>query len=517
MPFALLSIADPREFPFREGLPGLLGADQSSPFFFVQSWLERFETAAFLSGIDDRVATVVTVLEHTLFFSIHGLPLVVVWLMGGAIFFTLRMAFINVRAFPHAIAVVMGRYDNPDEPGEVTHFQALATALSATVGLGNIAGVAIAIQLGGPGALMWMTVAGLLGMTSKFVECTLGQKYRIVRPDGTISGGPMYYLSRGLAEMGLKPLGQLLAVAFSLICIVASFGGGNMFQANQSYAALASLIPFFADHRWVYGLAIAGLVGLVIIGGIRRIGAVAGAITPLMAGIYLMGALWVLWVYANEIPHAISVIIHQALSPEAVEGGFFGVMAQGIRRGVFSNEAGVGSAAIAHSAARTDEPVREGIVALLEPFIDTVVICNITGLVCIVTGAYRGASSGVIDGVSLTASAFASVLDWFPILLSVAVCLFAFSTMISWSYYGERCWNYLFGDHTVLLYKLTFIVCVFLGTVMDLGAVLTFSDMMLFVMSFPSMLGALLLSGQVADNLEDYWRRLNADQMAVYR
>ena len=516
MQFALRSIADLPESPISESLSALGRADQSS-LPLAQSLLDRLDVTLVLGGMDEIFANAVTTLEHTLFFSIYGLPLVVLWLMGGAIFFTLRMGFIKIRAFPHAIAVVMGRYDNPDEPGEVSHFQALATALSATVGLGNIAGVAIAIQLGGPGALLWMTLAGLLGMTSKFVECTLGQKYRIVRPDGTVAGGPMYYLSQGLANIGLKPLGQLLAVSFALICIVASFGGGNMFQANQSYVAIASLIPFFADHRWVYGLGIAVLVGLVIIGGIRRIGAVAGAITPLMAGLYLLAALWVLWVHADQIPQAFTTIFNQAFNPQAAGGGFFGVMAQGFRRGVFSNEAGVGSAAIAHSAARTDEPVREGIVALLEPFIDTVVICNITGLVCIVTGAYMGSSAAAIDGVALTAAAFASVVAWFPILLSVAVCLFAFSTMISWSYYGERCWIYLFGDHTILLYKLFFVVCVFLGTVLDLGAVLAFSDMMLFVMSFPSMLGGLLLSGQVGDSLEDYWGRLNADQMPVYR
>ena len=465
MQFVLLSIAELPEFTIQAKAPALVRADQFWPTWLDQSWLAHLQVTPFLNEIEQAFAQAVTGLEHTLFFSIYGLPLVVLWLMGGAIFFTLRMAFINIRAFPHAIAVVMGRYDNPDEPGEVSHFQALATALSATVGLGNIAGVAIAIQLGGPGALLWMTVAGLLGMTSKFVECTLGQKYRVVHPDGTVAGGPMYYLSQGLAEMGLKPLGQSLAVAFALICIVASCGGGNMFQANQSYVAIASMIPFLADHRWVYGLAIAILVGLVIIGGIRRIAAVTGAIAPIMAAIYMLAAAWILWVHADQIPHACQIIFDQAINPQAIEGGFFGVMAQGIRRGVFSNEAGVGSAAIAHAAARTNEPVREGIVALLEPFIDTVVICNMTGLVCIVTGAYLDSSATGPNGVTLTAVAFASVLDWFPILLSVAVCLFAFSTMISWSYYGERCWIYLFGDRTILLYKLVFIVCVFLGTV----------------------------------------------------
>ena len=517
MQFVLRSLAALSELPIQTNGPALVGADQSPPPLLAPLLLDRFDAAPFLNGVDEVFAKAVAGLEHTLFFSIYGLPLVVLWLTGGAIFFTLRMAFINIRAFPHAISVVMGRYDNPDEPGEVSHFQALATALSATVGLGNIAGVAIAIQLGGPGALLWMTMAGLLGMSSKFVECTLGQKYRVVHPDGTVAGGPMYYLSQGLAEMGLKSLGQLLAVSFSLICILASCGGGNMFQANQSYVAIANLVPFFAGYDWVYGLALAGLVGLVIIGGIRRIGAVAGAITPIMAGIYILAALWVLWVHLDQIPAAFNTIFDQAITPQAAEGGFFGVMAQGIRRGVFSNEAGVGSAAIAHAAARTDEPVREGIVALLEPFIDTVVICNMTGLVCIVTGSYLDASDVGVNGVVLTAAAFASVMDWFSILLSVAVCLFAFSTMISWSYYGERCWIYLFGDRTTLVYKLIFVVCVFLGTVINLSAVLAFSDMMLFVMSFPSMLGGLLLSGKVASSLEDYWRRLHTDQMPVYR
>ena len=325
MQFALLSNADLPELPIQGSVSALVGADQSATPLLAQSFLNRLDITPFLSGMDEVFANALAVLEQTLFLSIYGLPLVVLWLMGGAIFFTLRMAFINIRAFPHAIAVVMGRYDNPNEPGEVTHFQALATALSATVGLGNIAGVAIAIQLGGPGALLWMTLAGLLGMTSKFVECTLGQKYRVVRPDGTIAGGPMYYLSQGLAEMGLKPLGQMLAVSFALICIVASFGGGNMFQVNQSYVAIASLIPFFTNHRWVYGLAIAAFVGLVIIGGIRRIGAVAGAITPIMAGIYILAALWVLWVHADEIPNAFNTIFNQPLTPGRPRVAFSGL------------------------------------------------------------------------------------------------------------------------------------------------------------------------------------------------
>ncbi|MBE9177574.1 alanine:cation symporter family protein [Oculatella sp. LEGE 06141] len=469
-------------------------------------------SGGFLAAIDAVFSQIVAVLDRILFVSIAGVPLVVLWLIGGAVFFTIRMGFINFRAFGHAIDVVRGKYDDPSEPGEVTHFQALSAALSATVGLGNIAGVAIAVSVGGPGAVFWMTIAGLLGMTSKFVECTLGLKYRIVRPDGTVAGGPMYYLSKGLSERGMRPLGQGLAVLFSILCIGGSLGGGNMFQANQSFVAVAEVIPLLQGRAWLYGLIMAALVALVIIGGIRRIGAVAGALVPAMCFVYVVASLWILLTNFTAIPAAFGTILVGAFSPQAMQGGFIGVLVQGVRRAAFSNEAGVGSAAIAHSAARTDEPVREGIVALLEPFIDTVVICNMTALVIVITGVYNTASEGV-DGVQLTLNAFSSVISWFPLILALSVLLFAFSTIISWSYYGEQSWGYLFGRNTTLAYKVLFVSAVFVGAVVNLGAVLDFSDMMILSMAFPNMLGGFILSNQVAADLKDYMSRLQSGQM----
>ncbi|PPT07251.1 Sodium/glycine symporter GlyP [Geitlerinema sp. FC II] len=432
-------------------------------------------------------------------------------MVAGALFFTVRMNFVNLRAFKHAWYVVAGHYDDPSEEGELTHFQALSAALSATVGLGNIAGVAIAVQVGGPGAVFWMTLAGLFGMTSKFVECTLAQKYRVVNADGHVSGGPMYYLSQGLAEKGLAPLGKVLAVLFSILCIGGSLGGGNMFQANQSFAAVSTLVPV---PNWVYGLILAFLIGLVIIGGIKRIGSVASALVPSMCVIYVLAALWILLTNIGEVPQAIATIFSGAFTPRAAEGGFIGVFVQGVRRAVFSNEAGMGSAAIAHAAARTHEPVREGIVALLEPFIDTVVVCNITALVVVITGVYQDPE---IAGVELTTAAFASVIGWFPIILSIAVFLFAFSTMISWSYYGERAWTYLFGERQMQVYRVIFVVCVFIGSVVNLGSLIDFTDMVFLTMAFPNMLGGFILSNNVAADLNNYFDRLRGGTMPVYK
>lgn len=477
----------------------------------AQSEASAPNSGGLLEAIDSVFAQIVAVMSSVLFFSIGGIPLIVVWLISGAIFFTMRMGLINFRAFKHAIFVVQGHFDDPSEEGEVSHFQALAAALSATVGLGNIAGVSVAVSLGGPGAVIWMTLAGLFGMTSKFVECTLAQKYRVVAEDGTVSGGPMYYLSRGLAKRGLGQLGNGLAGLFAVLCIFASLGGGNMFQANQSYAAIAGLVPQLPS--WVYGLAIAFLVGLVIIGGIKRIGSVAGALVPAMCLIYLLAALWILLSNFSQIPAAFVAIIQGAFSPQAVEGGFIGVLVQGVRRAVFSNEAGVGSAAIAHAAAKTKEPIREGIVALLEPFIDTVVICNMTALVVVITGTYDDG----LEGVAITKAAFGSVISWFPVILTLAVFLFAFSTMISWSYYGERCWAYLFGNNTIQIYHGIYVVCLFIGSVVNLGAIIDFTDMMFFCMAFPNMLGGFIMSNEVAADLKDYMSRLKSGAMPVYK
>ncbi len=440
------------------------------------------------------------------------LPIVVLWLGLGAIFFTLRFQFVNFRAFRHAIDCVRGLYSKPGDQGEISHFQALSAALSATVGLGNIAGVAVAVGVGGPGAVLWMVLAGFFGMSSKFAECTLGQKYRVVREDGHIAGGPMLYLRRGLGDLGWARLGKTLAVIFSLMCIGGSFGGGNMFQSNQSYAQVAAVLPIFAGTGGavVFGLLLSVLVGFVIIGGIRRIGRVAALLVPGMCTIYVVCGLLILAFHADQLGAALATITSRAFSFEAGAGAFVGVLIQGFRRAAFSNEAGVGSAPIAHSAAATDEPVREGIVALLEPFIDTLIVCTMTGLVIVVTGAYDNPAAG--SGIQMTSFAFASVFPWFPQVLSVCAVLFAFSTMISWSYYGEQAWSSLFGLRSILLYKLIFLLFAWAGAIFQAQAVLDFGDLMILGMAFPNILGVLMLSGKIKSDLDSYLARLRAGE-----
>lgn len=469
-----------------------------------------------VTGADVIFKPIVDVMATLLFFKIggeNGFPFIVLWLFVAAIFFTIRMKFINFRGFKHAIEVVQGKYDDPHDDGEVSHFQALATALSGTVGLGNIAGVAIAIQLGGPGAMFWLTLAGLFGMVTKFVECSLAVKYRRVLDDGTILGGPMYYLTRGLSPRGMRPLGQGLAVLFCILCLGGSLGGANMFQSNQAYASISGLIPGLP--AWLFGLVLAGLAGFVIIGGISRIGAVAEKLVPAMAVIYVMACLFVILVNIGQVPAAIGTIISEAFAPTAAVGGIVGVMVQGIRRSSFSNEAGVGSAAIAHSAARTDEHVREGLVSLLEPFIDTVVICNMTAITIVLTGVYQD-TSAELSGVAMTASAFGSVIGWFPVVLSIAVCLFAFSTIISWSYYGIQAWTYLFGERSSIVFKILYITCTFLGTLTSLGLIIDFSDLMLLGMAFPNLIGCYILSNEIAGDLKEYWEKLTSGRMPTY-
>lgn len=443
-----------------------------------------------------------------------SLPFIVTWLVLGAIYFTLRMGFISIRGFRHAIDVTLGHYDKAGDRGEISHFQALNSALSATVGLGNIAGVAVAVGLGGPGAVFWLIVAGFLGMSSKFTECTLGQMYRVTDAQGHLSGGPMRYLHLGLQELGLGSFGRVLALVFAVMCIGGSFGGGNMFQANQSYVAVAEQIPYLADKAWIYGLFLAVITGAVIIGGIKSIGAAASVIVPVMCGIYVIASLFVLAVNWEQLPAAFGSILAGAFTPEAGYGGLLGVLITGFRRAAFSNEAGIGSASIAHSAAATEEPVREGIVALLEPFIDTIVICTMTGLVVVVTGVYKTHPG---EGVLMTSEAFRTVIPWFPAVLALTVFLFAYSTMISWSYYGERCWAYLFGEGYSLLYRSIFLVFVFFGAVFKLGNVLDFSDLMVLGMAFPNIIGLFLLSGKVRAALDDYWGRYTSGQMKPER
>jgi AGCS family alanine or glycine:cation symporter len=443
-----------------------------------------------------------------------SVPFVVAWLMLGATYLTLRMGFINVRAFWHAINVTRGKYDDPDDEGEVTHFQALASALSATVGLGNIAGVAIAVGTGGPGAVFWLILAGVLGMSSKFTECTLGQMYRRVDSEHHVSGGPMRYLSEGLEDLGLAWLGKPLALLFAVLCVGGSLGGGSSFQVSQSLDIVKTQMPWFdADREWVYGAALVVLVGIVIIGGIKRIASTAEKIVPLMCGVYVIASLIILGMNASAIPAAFATIFSEAFKWESAYGGFLGVMVIGIKRAAFSNEAGVGSAAIAHSAAKTDYPIREGIVALLEPFIDTVVVCTMTGLVIVVTGAYdqtrfpeHAEIIAANQGATLTANAFATQISWFPYVLTCSVMLFAYSTIISWSYYGERCATFLFGPKASMPYKLLLLLFVFLGSVVHATNIMEFSDLMILSMALPNMLGLFLLSNKVKIKLDDYWQ-----------
>jgi len=449
-----------------------------------------------------------------------SIPFVVVWLLAGAVFLTLRMGFINIRAFKHAIDLTRGLYDKPGETGEVSHFQALSAALSATVGLGNIAGVAIAIGTGGPGACLWIIAIGLLGMSAKFAECTLGQLYRTKDEDGHVLGGPMRYLQVGLSDINMAPLGKFLAILFMLLCVGASFGGGNAFQIGQSLEAIRGDVSILQDFPVIYGVIMAGLVGIVIVGGMRSIGAVASKIVPFMCGAYVLAALFILANNIADIPAAISLIWSEAFEPNAMYGGFLGVLVIGVKRAVFSNEAGVGSAAIAHSAAKTEEPVSEGIVALLEPFIDTVVVCTITALVVIVTGAYNAPemTEAIAEnqGAKVTLFAFTTGgYDWFRYILYFAVVLFAYSTCISWSYYGERCWVQLFGARLSIVYKILFLCFTVLGSIVTAGKILDFSDLMILGMSFPNLLGVFLLSGIVKRELNKYWAKYKAGELDI--
>ena len=486
--------------------------------------------------LDDRIngimEPITNVIMKVIFVEVsigwgQAVPFVLIWLLAGAVFFTVYNKFVNVRAFGHALAVVRGKYDDPNHKGEVSHFQALTAALSGTVGVGNIAGVAVAVSLGGPGATFWMIIAGLLGMSSKFAECTLGTKYRRENPDGSVSGGPMYYLREGLAKHKWPNLGKVMAVIFAIACIGGSLGGGNMVQINQATQQLVEVTggetSIFAQQGWIFGVVMAAIVALILIGGIKSIAKVTEKLVPIMVGIYIAGALAVLLAHTTEIPAAIGKIIGGAFNNDAMYGGIIGVLIQGFRRASFSNEAGIGSASIAHSAARTNEPVSEGIVALLEPFIDTVVICTMTALVIIISdyGAFEqsevlaSAQAGNLQAINLTSSAFSSTLSWFPVILSVAVILFALSTMISWSYYGLKAWTYLFGESQLssLAYKTLFCLFVVIGSAISAQSVFDFGDAMIFAMCFPNMLGLYFLAGEVKHDLNDYLKRVRSGEI----
>ena len=444
-----------------------------------------------------------------------SVPLIVIWLIAGASFFTIFLGGINIRGFRHALRIVRGLEDEGDEPGDVSHFQALTTAVSGTVGVGNIAHVAVAVSVGGAGAAFWLIVAGFLGMASKFAECTLGVKYRRENPDGTVSGGPMYFLERGLAERGWPTLGRSLAI-YSGVCVIFGAIGVGMFQANQAFvqfvAATGEQESFAFGEGWAFGLFLAVSVAAVILGGIRVIARVTSGLVPAMATLYITTGLYVIGTNIDRLPDALVRIVTEAFTPTGAVGGMLGVVVLGFRRAAFSNEAGIGSSAIAHSAVRTNEPLTQGFVAMLEPFIDTVIVCSITALV-ITTGLEPEAlGTGAVSGVELTSRAFASAVSWFPPVLSVVVFLFAYSTLISWSYYGLEGCVYLFGPSKKirLAFNLFYCFCAIVGCASTLAAILKFSDAMIFAMSFANLIGLYFLAPGLREDLDVYWARVKA-------
>ncbi|NUH66405.1 alanine:cation symporter family protein [Sulfitobacter sp. S0837] len=457
---------------------------------------------------------------------------IALWLVVGAVVFTVYFGAIQLKGFWHSIQLVKGDYSDPNDAGEVSHFQALATALSGTVGLGNIAGVAVAVSIGGPGATFWMVIAGLFGMATKFTECTLGVKYRNEFPDGHVSGGPMYYIVKGFSERGL-PLGGFMAVLFSIFTILGALGGGNMFQANQAHAQLAGVLGDYPG--WITGVILAGVTFAVIAGGLQSIARVTEKIVPFMGVFYVLVSILILLINWDMIGWAFGQIFMGAFTGLGVVGGFTGALIQGFRRAAFSNEAGIGSAAIAHSAVRTKEPVTEGYVALLEPFIDTVVICTMTALVIVISGvlnqdpetglyiwnaeAGRIATEGEVSGVALTSAAYARAFSWFPVLLMVAVVLFAFSTMISWSYYGLKAWTYLFGEGAAkeLVFKVIFCIFIVIGAAASLGPVIDFSDAMLFSMAIVNIIALYFLMPIVKRELNSYVARLRSGEIVKHK
>ena len=455
-----------------------------------------------------------------LFGQVEGttIPFLVAWLIAGGIFLTLKMGFVNLKMLGHSYKIVAGKYHTKDDKGLITPFESLTTALSATVGLGNIAGVAIAISIGGAGATFWMIIAGFLGMTLKFTEVTLSVKYREFLKDGTIMGGGMEYLSRGLAEKGMAGFGKVLAVLFAIFMIGGAIGGGNTFQVSQALGVVQQEVPFLQEYPIVFGIALALITGAVIIGGIKRIAHTTVKIVPSMVFIYVSASLWILITNFTQIPHAFYLIFSEAFAPTAVVGGMIGVIVQGFQRAVFSSEAGLGSAGIAHAPARVKYPVRQGLVSLYEPFIDTIIVCTMTALVIIITGVYDPANGykELIDsgqGAALTAAAYGTVISWFPIILTISIVLFAFSTMISWSYYGERAWVYLFGAKYSLVFKLIFLSFTVIASVVSTNILVDFSFMLILGMALPNILGLYILSGDVKRELNSYLKKLKSGEL----
>lgn len=453
----------------------------------------------------------------------YEVPWIVLWLAVAATFFTVYMGFINIRGFALALRLVRGDYHDVTAPGEISHFRAVATAVSGTVGVGNIGGVAVAIVIGGPGAAFWLIVAGFLSMSTKLVECTLGVKYRKHNPDGSVSGGPMYYLEDYLVKRGFPKIGKGLGKFYALALVIGCLGIGNMFQSNQAYVQFVTITggdaSFFAERGWLFGLGIATLVGVVILGGIRSIAAVAGKIVPLMAGLYVVSALVIIGLSAAHIPAAVQLIISSAFSVESATGGMVGAIIVGFQRALFSNEAGLGSAPIAHSAVQTDHPASEGLVSLLEPFIDTVVICTLSSLVIVVTAYPAGLMDQGLEGIALTSAAFEHHFSWAPYPLAIAALLFAFSTAIAWSYYGLKAWTYLFSEHPISenLFKLIFCGFLVVGCMIQLKSVLDFADAMVFLISVPNILGLYFYAPEIKREVEDFMVRVKAGRVHNYR
>lgn len=469
--------------------------------------------------INEKVQPVTDLISSFIFYSVEingaAVPLIVCWLILGAVFFTIYLGFINITGFKHAIDILRGKYDKPGSEGEISHFRALTAAVSGTVGIGNIAGVAVTVSVGGPGAIFWVVVAGLVGMSTKFVECALGVKYRQINPDGTVSGGPMFYLERGLAKRGWPKFGKGLGLFYAASIVIGCLGIGNMFQSNQAYEQLLAVTggteasPLIG-YGWAVGLAMAVIVGLIVIGGIKSIARVTAKLVPFMVGIYIIGALTIILMNISSLPAAVASIISGAFSLPGMAGGFIGIMIIGFQRAAFSNEAGLGSAAIAHSAVKTDEPLTEGFVALLEPFIDTVVICTLTGLVLVMTFPTETLMGDGLSGIALTSAAFEQNISWSPAPLSIAALLFAFSTMLAWAYYGIKGWNYIFGERKSMTMFFSLIFCVFIviGASVKLKAILDFADALIFVMAIPNILGLYILAPEIKQDLEDYRARI---------
>ena len=489
----------------------------------------RAQDAGIDQLINDAMAPITAAVSDFIFYKVHlfgaDIPLVVMWLAIGATFFTLYLGFINLSGFGHAVRVVRGDYSRDDHDGELSHFQALTAAVSGTVGIGNIGGVAVAISVGGPGAMFWMVLAGVLGMSTKFMECTLGTHFRRTADDGSISGGPMYYLERGLGELGFRRLGQFVGKFYALGIVIGCMGIGNMFQSNQAFVQMVAISggeqhSWLADKGWLFGLFMALLVGVVIIGGIKSIARVTSKLVPFMALLYCSCALVIIGMNAEAIPFALGLVMEGAFTDSGMAGGAIGALIVGVQRGVFSNEAGIGTAAVAHSAVKTPEPISQGYVAMLEPFIDTVVICSMTALVVITTLYYEpGFIQGGIGGIEMTSSAFARNVSWSPFLIAVAAILFAFSTLITWSYYGLKGWTYLVGHSRAadLGFKTVFCLFVAVGCSVQLGAILDFSDAMVFVICVPNVLGLYLLAPFVKRELQSYRTRVASGEIPNYR